>query len=114
MSEPASRPRPRRSLADRLLAALSALGDHRGAVIHHAEESWASITFVGARHRVTLHFAGAEAVAAAETLIAALPDHEFTLPRHFVAQADVVEVDHRLYPAPAITLVCELLVLEEG
>ena len=106
--------RARRSLSDRLLAALGALADHRGVVLQHSENAWASITFAGARHRVTMLFDGAEAVAAAEILIADLPEHEFTLPRHFVAQASVVEVDHRLYPAPAMTLVCELLVLEEG
>lgn len=104
----------RRTSADRLHEALMALGDHRGQLLAHTEKAWASITFAGARHTLALLFAGEEAVAAGERLIAALPDHEFAIPGQLVAEAGVTEVDHRMLPAPRLVVQCELLVLEEG
>lgn len=117
-AEPCTRlrpaPAPRRSCADRLRDALVALGDHRGQVLAHSERAWASITFAGARHTVTLLFAGAEAVAAGERFVAALPEHEFAIPRQLVADATIAEVDHRLIPAPRLVVQCELLLIEDG
>jgi hypothetical protein len=106
--------RPRRSTADRLREALLALGEHRGQIITHSEKSWASITFAGARHHVALVFSGAEAVEAGEHFIAALPDHEFAIPGQLVADASVIEVEHRLLPDPRLVVQCELLLLEDG
>lgn len=105
---------PRRNTADRLREALLALGDYRGQLLSHREKAWASITFAGARHTVTLLFAGSEAVEAGEVFIAALPDHEFAIPGQIVAEAAVIEADHRLVPAPRLVVSCELLVLDEG
>jgi hypothetical protein len=42
-----------------------------------------------------------------------LPEHEFAIPGQLVADAAVVEVDHRLTP-PRMIVTCELLLLEEG
>lgn len=103
----------RRTVADRLREALLALTEGRATVLEHDERAWASITFSGARHRLRLHFEGAEAVEAGERLIAFLPEHEFAIPGQIVADAAVVEVDHRLEP-PLMEVVCELLLLEEG
>ena len=114
---PPCRPRPapaQRSAGDRLREALMALADFRGEVLSHHEKAWASITFAGARHTLTLLFAGEEAVAAGERVIAELPDHEFDIPGHIVADAAVTEADHRLIPAPRLAVTCELLLLEEG
>lgn len=112
---PVRRPAPpQRSAGDRLREALVALGDCRGQVITHSEKAWASITFAGARHTLALLFAGAEAVAAGERFIAALPDHEFALPGHLVADAAVTEAKHRLLPHPRLVVQCELLLLEEA
>ena len=117
---PASTPcRPRsapaqRSDGDRLREALMALGDFQGQVLAHREKAWASITFAGTRHTLTLLFAGEPAVAAGERFIAALPDHEFAIPGKLVADAAVTEADHRLLPAPRLMVTCELLLLEEG
>ena len=105
---------PRRSTADRLREALTALGDFRGQVLSHGEKAWASITFSGARHTLALLFAGEEAVEAGERLIAALPEHEFAIPGQLVADAAVTEVEQRLLPAPRLVVHCELLLLEEG
>jgi hypothetical protein len=112
-----SRPAPiahrRRSIGERLVEALVALGQDKATLLRHSESSWASITFAGTRHRVTLLFEGAQAVEAGECFIAFLPEHEFALPGHLVADAAVVEVDHMAHP-PRLTVVCELLLLEEG
>ncbi len=90
-----------------------ALADHCGQLLTHSKKAWASITFAGTRHRVSLLFAGAEAVAAGEAFIAALPDHEFSIPGQLVADASVSEVEHRIVPDPRLAVTCELL-LEEG
>ncbi|MCL6249510.1 hypothetical protein M3P36_00410 [Altererythrobacter sp. KTW20L] len=116
-SRPAPVPAPvkkrRRSIGERLVEALVALGQGQATLLRHSESSWASITFAGTRHRVTLLFEGAEAVEAGECFIAFLPEHEFALPGHLVADAAVVEVDHVAHP-PRMTVVCELLLLEDG
>lgn len=104
----------RRTTADRMREALLALADHRGQIINHAEKPWASITFAGTRHSVAILFAGDEAVAAGDTFIAELPEHEFALPRQLVADATVTGVDHRLAPSPRLVVECDLLLLEES
>ena len=105
-------PRARRTAADRLRAALADLHAHHGQVLTHTEKAWASITFAGTRHSLTILFAGDEAVAAGEEFVAALPDHEFAIPGQLVADAGVVEVEHRLTPEPRLVVQCELLLLE--
>ena len=105
---------PKRTTGDRLREALLALGDHRGQVLSHTEKAWASITFAGARHTLVLVFAGDEAVSAGERFIAALPEHEFTIPGQLVADAAITETEHRLVPHPRLVVHCELLLLEEG
>ncbi len=103
----------RRTSSDRLRAALLDLCDHTAQVIEHSERNWASITFSGTRHSISLLFSGAEAVAAAEYFIAALPDHEFSIPRQLVADATISEVEHRMLPGPRMSVKCEILMLED-
>ncbi len=105
--------RPRRTLSDRLRAALIALAGGKGTVLTHEESAWASITFSGTRHEVVLDFDGHEAVEAGETFIADLPDHEFTIPGQLVADASVREVDHRFGADERLIVTCVLLLLEE-
>jgi hypothetical protein len=111
--QPPAPPRVRKDASERLREALLALAGGRARIVAHREKSWASITFAGSRHMLELAFAGAEAVGAGEALIAALPEHEFAIPRQLVAEASVLAVDHRLDP-PHMTVTCELLMLEEG
>jgi len=103
----------RRRPGDRLREALLELSGGRATLLSHREQSWASITFAGARHRLELLFEGAEAVEAGELLIALLPEHEFAIPGQLVADASVAAVDHRLAP-PRMQVSCEVLLLEEG
>ncbi len=113
MLAPAPR-RARPSPADRLRKALVALGEGHPLVVTHGEKAWASITFSGARHRFALCFSGEAAVAAGERFLAALPEHEFVVPGQLVADAAVLEVEHRLLPDPQLLVSCELLLLEEA
>lgn len=110
---PLSHARPRRTLGDRVRAALGKLAAGRGEVIAHEEKAWASITFSGSRHEVVLQFAGIDAVVAGEDLIERLPDHEFSIPGHLVADAAVSAVDHLFGPEERLTITCVLLLLEE-
>jgi hypothetical protein len=103
--------RARRGTGERLRDALLDLAG-RATVVSHREKSWASITFAGARHSFELVFDGEDSIEAGERFIAVLPDHEFAIPGQIVAEATVVEVDHRLDP-PLMQVTCELLLLED-
>lgn len=104
----------RRAPAERLRAALLDLAGGQAEVASHVERSWASITFAGTRHAIELHFAGEAGIAAAESFIELLPDHEFTIPDQLVADAAIVEVDHRIGPNPLMKVKADLLLLDEA
>ncbi len=104
----------RRSTGERLREAVEKLAGSEARITIHTEAPWASITFAGTRHRIELLFDGTAAIPAGEAFIDALPDHEFALPRHLVAEARITEVDHRLAPDPRMTVRAEILLLEEG
>ncbi len=110
----ARRYRPRRTTADRLREALIVMCRGQADVICHEETPWASITFEGTRHEITLAFAGSEAVAAGEEFIAELSEHEFRIPGQLVADASVREVDHRFGAQERLEVKAVLLLLEES
>ncbi|ABC63825.1 hypothetical protein [Erythrobacter litoralis] len=113
-AEPIPAPRrARRSIGERLRSAILALAGGHGDVQHHAEKAWASITFAGTRHTLRLVFEGDEAVAQGEALVAALPNHEFAIPRQLVADATITAVESELLPVPRMLVECELLLLED-
>ena len=97
-----------------LLAAVMELAGKQAELLRHAETPWASATFTGSRHNIALAFTGEEAAALGELFIAALPEHEFTVPRQIVADASVTGVEHLLVPEPRLKVEFELLLLEEG
>src|ERR1700712_818083 len=97
-----------------LLAAVTQLAGAEAELLRHTERAWASITFSGTRHLIVLAFAGAKAVPAGEQFIAALPDHEFTIPRQLVADATVIGVEHSSLPEPKLVVEIELLLLEDA
>ena len=111
---PAAALRPRRTLTDRVRAALMGLTGGRGTVLAHTEKAWASITFAGTRHEVVLEFCGPEAVAAGEELIERLPDHEFAIARQLVADAAISAVDHHFGAMERLEVTAVLLLLEDG
>jgi hypothetical protein len=97
-----------------LLAAITDLAGPRGELVRHSERAWASITFSGTRHLMVLAFSGNEAIAAGEHFIAALPEHEFAIPRQLVADATVISADHTTLPEPKLVVEIELLLLEDA
>lgn len=97
-----------------LLSALFELAQGQAELLRHAERNWASATFAGTRHNVTLAFDGTEAIAAGEALIEALPDHEFAIPNQLVADASVVSVEQLTLPRPRMVVELELLLLEDA
>ena len=96
-----------------LLAALLELAEGMGELLHHGERTWASATFTGSRHTVKLAFTGEDGLAAADRFIEALPEHEFALPRHLVADAVIVAVSEEALPRPRIEVEVELLLLDD-
>jgi hypothetical protein len=97
-----------------LLNALLELAGGKAELLRHSERAWASVTFTGTRHDVILAFTGVEAVAAGEAFIAALPDHEFAIPRQLVADATVLSVEHTALPEPRLVVEVQLLLLEDS
>lgn len=97
-----------------LLSALLEMAEGKAELVRHTERPWASITFSGSRHTVSLAFVGAEAIAAGERFSEALPEHEFEIPRHLVADAAVISVVHETLPEPRMTVEAELLLLEDS
>lgn len=96
-----------------LLSALLELARGQAELIQHSERAWASATFSGTRHTVKLAFAGTEAVQTGEAFIAALPDHEFAVPRQLVADAAAIAADHVLLPQPRLEVELQLLLLDD-
>jgi len=107
-------PRIKRSPGERLVGALMLLSQGHGKVLAHEETPWASITFSGKRHSLRILYDGVIAAEAGEDMIAALPDHEFTIPGQLVADATVSEVDHRLLPDERLEVLVEVLMLDES
>lgn len=98
----------------RLLSEVLQLAGPEVEFLRHAERTWSSATFAGARHTITMAFAGIEAIAQGEAFLAALPDHEFTIPGQLVADAAVVAVEHENTSAPRMEVEVELLLLEDA
>jgi len=94
-------------------AVLGVAGEH-AELVRHSEKPWASVTFSGARHTVCLCFTGQQAMDAADDFIAALPDHEFSLPGLIVADATIVSVDQHALPEPHAMVEAELLLLDDA
>lgn len=60
-------------------------------VLQCQTKPWASVTFAGARHRLTIE---ARATAGFDRWLAALPDAEFALRGHLVADLVVESIEH--------------------
>ncbi|MCE7797711.1 hypothetical protein LWE61_14265 [Sphingobium sufflavum] len=87
-----SSPRPmRRDCHGRLLTALVEMAGPGSETIDSHITGWASATFVGARHGVTLVIRGDNVEVRAAALRQSLPDAEFALAGHIVAD---LSVDH--------------------
>jgi len=103
----------RRTCADRLREEIRKLCREHVEVAIHRETPWASATFAGSRHRMELVFDGDCAIAAAESFIAVLPDHEFAIPGQLVADATIMSVDHQMIPTQRVMVTAEILLLND-
>lgn len=77
------------SNANRLCRQLLSLLGKGAELIEAQERPWASATFAGARHSVTVRVPLDSADAPLPAILAALPDHEFDLPGEIVADCTV-------------------------
>lgn len=73
--------------------------------------SWASATFVGARHALVLGLSGATAEAAADAFVARLENIEFTLRGHIVADIALISDERR---ADGVRIAIEALTIEDA
>ncbi|WP_394727199.1 hypothetical protein [Altererythrobacter sp. GH1-8] len=110
----ARRYRIRKTVGDRVREAVLVLAGPGANLLTHEETPWASITFAGARHELTIDFDGIAACKVGERFIEALPDHEFTIPNMLVADATVREVTSSYSPEPRMVVTATLLLLEEA
>lgn len=95
-----------------LIRALLDLCEGRAELLEHRGKSWASATFAGMRHVLRLGFQG-PGVATGEWLAGILPEHEFDLPGHIVADAAVIEQHRRTEGEPRLDLTIEVLTVED-
>lgn len=103
-------PRPvRRDCQGRLVAALIGQLEAGDDVVAETLTPWASATFIGARHGLTLVLRGEDAAARARELATQLPEAQFALPGHLVA--DLV-VDAITEEAGEVRLLLSVLTIE--
>ncbi len=81
----------RRDPGSSLAGQIEALAGDRAVVTLQRERPWASITFSGTRHSLSIEWAGEADLAAVENLATVLPVHEFTIPGYFVADILITE-----------------------
>lgn len=98
--------------ATALIRAVLSLGKGHAALEEHRGTTWASATFTGMRHVLRLRFDGEKAVATAHWLARILPEHEFTIAGHLVADIAITDTHRRCEGAPAMTLIVEALTVE--
>jgi hypothetical protein len=104
----------RRGDAHRML--LRALGERAGGpehaqILSAQSEAWASATFRGARHSLTLRMSGADAGDRAGRLAGELDAIEFRLPGHLVAD---IALTSRRESADDVTMEIEALTVEDA
>lgn len=100
---------PRRDPLNRLLAQLTALAGPESRVVQASSRPWSSATFVGAQHQVTVLLPSAVATG---RFVESLPEAEFRIPGHIVADAVLDEraldleagTDHWLCRITALTI----------
>jgi len=74
-----------------VIAQLLELAGPESSVIATSVRPWASATFTGARHKVVLCFSGEEQERRTAQFASSLPEAEFTIAGHIVADACVDE-----------------------
>lgn len=116
---------PRRDPHTRVIAQLVELAGANSSVIATSTRPWASATFVGAQHRIILRMTGSDRQTSAKLFVEQLPEAEFSIPGHIVADACLDEwhvgvqgdescpEPNAQEPETAITLQLSVLTIEE-
>lgn len=73
----------------RLLRAVLAMAGEGSEILSSSSRRWSSATFTGARHAMTVRLPGADAQDRAQRLAESLPEAEFPLAGHIVADISV-------------------------
>lgn len=98
--------------ASALIRAVLTLARGQAALEEHRGTAWASATFTGMRHVMRLRFEGDPAIATAGWLGRILPEHEFSISGHLVADIAVASTHRRHEGTPMLTMVLEALTVE--
>lgn len=98
--------------ATALIRAVLTLARGEAQLEEHRGTAWASATFTGMRHAMHVTLAGREGIATGEWLAAILPEHEFQIAGHLVADIAVSAIYRREEGTPAMTLTIEALTVE--
>ncbi len=106
--------RPARRPWLQLLSGVLGLAGPGAELLRHSEKPWSSATFSGSRHVVALEFRGDAGLAAAEAFMEALPEHDFALSRHKIAEACIGAVEQTMQPQPCITVEAQFLLVEDA
>ena len=102
----------RRADAHRLLVrALQSRAGADATIAASRSETWASATFRGARHAITLRLTGDDAADRGARLAEEMDGIEFDLPGHLVAD---IQVRSRSGDAAGVTLEIEALTVEDA
>jgi hypothetical protein len=78
-----------------------------------SSRGWASVTFSGARHRVTFSLEGAGAAAAADAFLGRLEEAEFDLGGHILADIALV-AEERSAAGAKVSVTLEALTVEDS
>lgn len=98
--------------ATALIRAVLTLAQGEAALEEHRGTSWASATFTGMRHVMRVSLSGDKGIRIGEWLAEVLPEHEFRISGHLVADITVSAVHRRAEGTPAMTLTIEALTVE--
>jgi hypothetical protein len=98
--------------ATALIRAVLTLARGAAELDEHRGTAWASATFTGMRHAMRVSLLGEDGVRTGEWLASILPDHEFRIAGHLVADIAVTAIHRRTEGIPAMTLTIEALTVE--
>lgn len=103
--DPVRRKAHRQDAGSLLAGQIGAMTGDRASVTLKRERPWASITFAGTRHSLVVDWPGATGPGDMENLAKALPDHEFAIPGHFVADILVLEQSESRLVVEALSII---------
>lgn len=102
------------SCARHVIAAICGLAPFTVELVSHAEKAWASATFDGAVHTVTLDFPGEQSALSGQVLAEQIGNIEFNIPGALVADARVLWSEMATVPARNLRLAIELLLVNHS